>query len=158
MAVETLDKVTEERASRPVKGYSGTALAALNLTSSFQRLGNADGYHLGNNPSISAFLRWTYTNAAHILTVRLKVSHNGTDWIWAPSFGSPTVSAPSATSVANIAEASFLASTWNADTLLAWCPFEAYLSRWRYFQPWVKSSGNDGSIAATSTVLAGTQE
>lgn len=141
---------------RPQKSASDTAVAAaITLTTSYQAV--TPTIDLGNAPRISAMLDWKWTANTQTLSVQIWVSHDGVVFAPAPSFGSPTVSAPTATSVANVAVVTYLGSSWlSPDTLYSLCPFEADLPGWRFAQLYVKSSAAAGTLAVTSTIRAGT--
>lgn len=148
MSLTRLENVDLERTARPIKGLTGTSPAALNLTTSYQQVGT--DYDLGNSPFLSAILKWIYS-AGTTLSVRFKVSHDQTNWQWLPDVGTPT----SGVSAMTIATLTFATSVWDVDGVYALCPLMARLNEFRYFQIWVKSNDASGSIAATSTILAG---
>ena len=153
MATTLVNKAENELTPRAIKSASPSTFTAKNLTTSFQQVVLSDGndINLGNNPSIAAILKWRYS-AGTSLTVRIKVSNNGTDFVYAPSFGSPSTG----TSVASIAEVTYSSTTWDQDGTDAWCPFEAILTGWRFAQLWIKSNDASGSILAASTLTGGT--
>lgn len=148
----SIDKEVEGRAQK-----SGSTISpdALTLSTSYQALGPV--IDLGNAPRISAMLKHAWGANTQTLSVQVWVSHDGTTFAPAPSFGSPTVSAPTATSVASVAVVTYLGSSWlDPTTAFSLCPFEADLPGWRFAQLYAKSSANAGTVAATSTIAAGT--
>ena len=121
------------------------------LTTSFQLV--SDTFDVGNNPSVGGNILWLYSGGA-TLTVRFKVSLDNATldrFKYAPSIGSPTTG----TSAVDIIELTYAKATWDDGVDTADCPFELLVSRWRYFQIWVKSSNASGSV--TGYVGAGTQ-
>lgn len=142
------------RAQKSASGISPSA--QLSLSTSFQQVG--PDIDLGNAPGLSAMLKWTYGADTQTLTLRVMVSHDGVVFQWAPSFGAVTVSAPNATSAANILNVTYLGSTWiePGATAFAYCPLEAQLTGWRFARIYAKASAAAGTIETTSTFCAST--
>src|SRR3972149_6789854 len=149
-----LDKIDEEVLPRARKSVSLAAFAATNLLTTFQQIGPTDkDLNVGNHPSISALLKWTYA-AGTTLNLRVKVSHDALTWQWAPSFGSPAAGV----SAADILEVTFASATWDIDGVYALLPVEVHLEGWRNAQLFVKSNNASGSVGTASTVGVGTGE
>ena len=140
---------------RPQKGASSTAISVFTIDTSYAALGPV--IDLGNAPRISAMLDWKWTANTQVLSLQIWVSHDGVVFAPAPSFGNPTVSAPTATSVANQAVVTYLGSSWlDPTTAYSLCPFEADLPGWRFAQLYAKGSAALGTVAITSTIRSGT--
>lgn len=130
----------------------GGDLASENISGTdWFQLGTDGSYEAAVNPTVAAMLDWVYASGT-TLNVRCKVSVNGTDWQWAPSYGA----ASSGQSTASIAQLNFTASTWDiGDSTTARLPVAFDIPGWTYFQIWAKSNSATGSISGDLAVGRG---
>lgn len=148
MSVIVLHNV--DQAEVPKKSHEDTTIASENIGSTnWQQIGNDDGYDLGSNPGASCMLDWTIGSATAI-KFRVKVSHDGVKWQWAPSLGVPS----SGDAAASIAQITYTASDWDIGGGVSRLPVDFEIPGWRRFQVWVQSNHASGSITGSIRAAA----
>lgn len=137
---------------------SGTTPA---LTTTYIQIGNADGYDVGNNPSIAGHVDWIKGSGA-TLTLAAIVSIDGTTYTKLPVFAVPS----SGVSAVSPGSLTYAVASWDDATLPAAgsgsanhnaCAFEFRIGTYRYVKLFVKvDDATNGSIETTSAIWAGT--
>lgn len=168
MAATRLDILGPETLN-PKKSGVATQLIATQITSAttpaltttFIQIGNADGYDVGNSPSIAGYVDWIDGSGA-TLTLAALVSIDGTNWSKLPVFATPVTGA----SAASPGSITYAVATWDDSVLPIGgagtaghdrCAFEFRMASYRFIKLFVKvDNATNGSLETTSAIWAGT--